>query len=82
MLVCYPTTQTLGGLYRKDRATFNLLGTRRVAPSVGYNHLISNKYAWNNCFIKVTNKNLPNLADSFYKKEQKAVSSWLFLLLG
>ena len=32
-------------------------------PSIGYNHLISNKHEWNNCFIKNAHKILMNLPD-------------------
>ena len=42
-----------------------MINTRRV----GYNHLISNKREWNNCFIKNNQELLLYLAD-FALKEQ------------
>ena len=42
---------------------------RRVATRlIGYNHLISNKYEWNNCFIK----NAPKYRKLDYNKNKKA----------
>ena len=55
----------MGGLYnvRDDRWP-----TRRVAR-VGYNHLISNKREWNNCFIKNNQEMLLDHADFTWQEQ-------------
>ena len=44
---------------------------RGAKRRVGYNHLISNKRKWNNCFIKNNQEILLNLTD-FAVQEQPA----------
>ena len=46
---------------------------RGALRRVGYNHLISNKREWNNCFIKNNKEILLNLAD-FALQEQLEVN--------
>ena len=49
----------------RGRVGYEMVNSQRGARRrVGYNHLISNKREWNNCFIKNTHKislNLPDL---------------------
>ena len=47
-----------------------------MARRVGYNHLISNKREWNNCFIKNNQEILLDLAD-FALQEQREENSMI-----
>ena len=43
----------------------------RAYRLVGYNHLISNKREWNNCFIKNNQQIMLDLADSALQEQPK-----------
>ena len=45
----------------------------------GYNHLISNKHKWNNCFIKNNQETLLDLADFALQEQPEDNSMSLFL---
>ena len=49
---------------------------------VGYNHLISNKREWNNCFIKNAHKISTILPDFICKKKKKKTIFSLFLIMS
>ena len=54
----------------RARVGYEMIDSKRGAwRRVGYNHLISNKREWNNCFIKNNQELLLDLAD-FSMKEQ------------
>ena len=54
----------------RARVGYEIIDSQREAQSrVGYNHLISNKREWNNCFIKNNQEILLALAD-FALQEQ------------
>ena len=48
----------------RGRVGYEMIDSQRGAlRRVGYNHLISNKREWNNCFIKNAHKISLNLSD-------------------
>ena len=54
----------------RARVGYEMIDSQRGAKRrVGYNHLISNKRKWNNCFIKNSREILLDLAD-FALQEQ------------
>ena len=54
----------------RARVGYKMIDSQRGAKRrVGYNHLISNKRKWNNCFIKNSREILLDLAD-FALQEQ------------
>ena len=54
----------------RARVGYEMIDSQRGAQRrVGYNHLISNKREWNNCFIKNNQEMLLHLAD-FALQEQ------------
>ena len=56
----------------RARVGYEVIDSQRGAQRrVGYNHLISNKREWNNCFIKNHQEMLIDLADFALQDNQK-----------
>ena len=56
----------------RARVGYEMIDSQRGAQRrVGYNHLISNKREWNNCFIKNRQEMLIVLADFALQDNQK-----------
>ena len=56
----------------RARVGYEAIDSQRGAKRrVGYNHLISNKREWNNCFIKNRQEMLIDLADFALQDNQK-----------
>ena len=60
--MCYVTLYLT--IIPRGRVEYEMIDSQRGAERrVGYNHLISNKREWNNCFIKNAHKISMNLPD-------------------
>ena len=61
------------------RVGYEMIDSQQGAKRrVGYNHLISNKREWNDCFIKNNQVILVGLADFLFKSNQKTICGRYF----
>ena len=63
-----PFTNIYLTIISRVRFRYEIVDSQRGATRlVGYNHLLSNKHEWNNCFIKNAHKVSRILSDLFVK---------------
>ena len=62
----------------RARVRYEVIDSQRGPKRrVGYNHLISNKREWNNCFIKNHQQILPDFADFAWLEQPEGNLRWL-----
>ena len=68
-------------IIRRARVGYEMIDSQRGATRrVGYNHLISNKRKWNNCFIKNNQEILLDLAD--FAVQEEPADNLMVAILG
>ena len=72
---------TKGNVTYPPIENLTIIPRERVEYRVGYNHLISNKREWNNCFIKNAHK-ISRILSDFFGKNNRFSGCFFFLILS